>query len=119
MSKHSLVKKLAVFLFIGLSALGLSGCGGGRRVYLANEACLIKKGQSNRAEVLNLLGPPDKVVRQANGWEIWYYFNVNKSTLKKFPLLGSRLGREEIEILEIIFAGNQVYQCRYQVEEKK
>ncbi len=118
MIRHLWGKNLTVFLLIGLLTLGLCGCGGGKRVYLANDACLIKTGQYSRPEVVRLLGPPARITRQADGRETWYYYNINKSLLKRIPLLGGHLGREEVEILEIVFLGNQVYQCRYQVREK-
>lgn len=86
---------------------------------MASEACLIHKGFSTRQEVYKLLGPPDKIQKDPSGREDWYYYHVQKSTLKKIPLLGSRLGEKEIEVLRVSFQGDKAIDCIYYVSKEK
>ncbi|NPA48918.1 MAG: outer membrane protein assembly factor BamE [Thermodesulfobacteria bacterium] len=111
--------KRLLYLLIVILALSLTSCSGAPERNLASEACLIRKGLSTRTEVYQLLGPPDKIARGPSGTEDWYYYHVNKSTLKKVPLLGEKLGEEEIEILKISFRGDKAVDCIYLVRRKK
>ncbi len=111
--------KRLYFFFIVFLTLGLLNCSGAPERNLASEACLIRKGLSTKQEVYQLLGPPDRVVRHPPDREEWYYYHVNESTLKKVPLLGKSLGKEEIEILRISFVGDRASDCIYFVRRKK
>ncbi len=111
--------KRLLYLLIVILALSLINCSGAPERNLASEACLIRKGLSTRTEVYQLLGPPDKITRGPSGTEDWYYYHVSKSTLKKVPFLGEKLGEEEIEILKISFRGEKAVDCIYFVRKKK
>ena len=108
-----------LFFLIVFLALVLLNCSGAPERNLASEACLIRKGFSTRQEVYQLLGPPDKIERTPSGREDWYYYHVNESTLKKVPLLGKKLGKEEIEVLRISFQGDRALDCIYFVRKRK
>ncbi|NPB09867.1 MAG: hypothetical protein GXO17_05880 [Thermodesulfobacteria bacterium] len=111
--------KRPYFLLIVFLALWLLNCSGAPERNLASEACLIRKGVSTKQEVYQLLGPPDKVVRQPPNIEEWYYYHVNEDTLSKLPLLGKKLGEEEVEILRIRFTGDRASDCIYLVRRQK
>ncbi len=112
------MKRILYFLIV-IFTLTLLNCSGGPKRNLASEACLVHKGLSTRTEVYQLLGPPDQITRGPTGTEDWYYYHINKNTLKKIPLLGEKLGEEEIEVLKISFRGQKVVDCIYFVKKRK
>jgi len=110
--------KRYLYLLIVILAFSLINCSGAPERNLASEACLVHKGLSTRTEVYQLLGPPDKIVRGPSGTEDWYYYHVNRSALKKIPLLGEKVGTEEIEVLRISFRGEKAVDCIYFVKKR-
>jgi hypothetical protein len=44
---------------------------------------------------------------------LWIYYQVNKSTLRKTPYVGDKLGSEEYDVLHITFNGDIVETCTY------
>ena len=110
--------KKGLYLLIILPFL-LANCSSGPGRNLASEACLIRKGLSTRTEVFQLLGRPDRISRGPSGTEDWYYYHVNRSTLKKIPFLGEKIGEEEIEVLKVSFRGDKVVDCIYFVKKRE
>lgn len=79
--------------------------------HLASDVCLISEGISQK-EVLQYLGSPDE--RQGNkDAELWIYFQVNQTALRKAPYIGDRLGREDVDVVTVRFAGAKVVTCVY------
>ncbi|MBI4791700.1 MAG: hypothetical protein HY789_02960 [Deltaproteobacteria bacterium] len=111
----------AVFL-LGLSLFFLSGCSffKGPVRHLASDVCLMTQG-TTRQEVLAYMGPPDDQQVDQYG-EIWIYFQVNKSLLRKTPYIGDNLGTEDVDVVTVRFEGDKVITCAYRsltVEEFK
>jgi len=85
--------------------------------HLASDVCLITPNLT-RQEVINSLGPPDQKQESEDG-EVWTYYEIKQSTLKKTPLLGARLGSENYDVVTITFAGERVRTCVYRSFEQK
>jgi len=79
--------------------------------HLASDVCMISEGVSQK-EVLQYLGSPDE--RQGGKEaELWIYFQVNQTVLRKAPYIGDRLGREDVDVVTVRFAGDKVVTCVY------
>jgi len=112
-------KFLYLILFTGLLLL-LTGCFRPKPVqHLAADACLITPKLSSRQDVINYLGEPAESQKQADGSEVWIYYQSNKSTLRKTPYVGGKLGSEEYDVLHITFNGDIVETCTYRSLTKK
>ncbi len=100
------------FFLIGTFCFQLVSCAGKPKRYLANQASWVKPGDSKKA-VLELLGSPD--VRRAGdaSGEEWYYYNKKSHFWNKIPLLGSHLGKERLEVLQIVFEDDVVSKVLY------
>lgn len=101
-------------LFIGaLSAylLFISACSSKPVRHLASDICLMTQG-TTRQEVITYMGPPDEQRVDQYG-EIWVYYQVNKSLLRKTPYIGDSLGTEDVDVVTVRFAGDQVTTCAY------
>ena len=95
-----------------LAGFILSGCFYNEPVrHLASDICLISPNLTAQ-EVVTALGPPD-AKRQSELGEVWLYYEVKKSTLRKTPFLGPRLGSENYNVVTITFAGDRVHTCVY------
>ena len=106
-------KFLYLILFTVLLLL-LAGCSRPKPVqHLAADACLISPKLSSRQDVINYLGEPAESQKQADGSEVWIYYQSNKSTLRKTPYVGDKLGSEEYDVLHITFNGDIVETCTY------
>lgn len=79
--------------------------------HLASDICLITPNLT-RQEVAGYLGQPDRKQETADG-EVWTYYEVKQSTLRKAPFLGARLGSESYDVAIITFAGDHVRSCVY------
>ncbi len=94
-----------------LLLLCLPGCSGKPIRHLASDICLVSEG-TTRHEVMTYLGMPnDRQMDQAN--EIWIYYQVNKSLLRKTPFIGNNLGEEDVDVITVRFTGDQVKTCAY------
>ena len=112
-------KFLYLILFAGL-LLMLSGCSRPKPVqHLAADACLITPRLSSRQDVINYLGEPAESQKKEDGREVWIYYQSNKSTLRKTPYVGDKLGSEEYDVLHITFNGDIVETCTYRSLTKK
>lgn len=79
---------------------------------------MIHAGQS-QAEVLTMLGQPDAKRRTGTDSEAWYYYHPRKRFYQRIPLIGNRLGRTEIEVLEVKLKGGQVQKTTFYVTHEK
>ncbi|OKY76401.1 MAG: hypothetical protein BM485_03965 [Desulfobulbaceae bacterium DB1] len=79
--------------------------------HLASDVCLLTQG-TTREEVLTYMGPPDDQQVDQYG-EMWIYYQVNKTLLRKTPYIGEKLGNEDVDVVTIRFAGEKVTTCAY------
>lgn len=96
-----------------LVAAALSGCFYHDQVrHLASDVCLVTQDLTKK-EVVAYLGPPDKRSVDPEKGEVWSYFEVKKSTLRKTPYVGDKLGTENYDLVTITFSGDRVTTCLY------
>lgn len=79
--------------------------------HLSSDICLITPNLTQK-EVLATLGSPDQKQKGEQG-EIWIYYEVKKSFLRKTPYIGEKLGSENYDVVTITFAGDTVSTCLY------
>lgn len=79
--------------------------------HLASDVCLMSQG-TTKQEVMTYMGPPSERQADQSG-EIWIYYQVNKSLLRKTPFIGNNLGSEDVDIVTVRFAGDKVTTCAY------
>ncbi|RJX36123.1 MAG: hypothetical protein C4531_00490 [Desulfurivibrio sp.] len=79
--------------------------------HLASDVCLLSQG-TTRQEVMRYMGPPDDQQVDQYG-EMWIYYQVNKSLLRKTPFIGDGLGTEDVDVVTIRFQEDQVTACAY------
>ena len=103
-----MTRKFLHLIFFIMLLLLLSGCRPKPVQHLAADACLITPKLSSRQDVINYLGEPAESQKKADGRELWIYYQVNKSTLRKTPYVGDKLGSEEYDVLHITFNGDIV-----------
>ena len=95
-----------------LLALVATGCFYREPVrHLSSDICLITPNLTQQ-EVLSSLGPPDQRQKGEQG-EVWVYYQVKKSLLRKTPYVGEKMGSEDYEVVTITFAGDTVSTCLY------
>jgi len=99
------------FCLFGL--LLLPACHGQPVRHLSSDVCLLLPGQMSKKDVIGYLGEPDQRRTGAEGQEVWVYSEAKKSTLRKFPLVGHRLGSENYDVVTVTFAGDRVQACVY------
>lgn len=89
-----------------------AGCFAGAPVrHLSSDICLVTPNLTQK-EVLATLGPPDQRQKGEQG-EVWLYFEVKKSLLRKTPYVGEKLGSQDYDVVTITFAGETVATCLY------
>ncbi len=96
--------------------LVLSGCSLFYREpvrHLVSDAALIVPGQATKSDVLAYLGEPDERRAVENGEEVWIYTDTKKSTLRKTPYIGPKLGTENYDMVNVSFSGETVSSCVY------
>ncbi len=76
---------------------------------------MIKPGQTGQ-EVTELLGPPQAIRKAGNNTEEWYYYVRHRHFWQHLPFLGGRLGKSEVEGLQIILKDGKVKKAVYYVE---
>jgi hypothetical protein len=95
-----------------LLAIAATGCFSRDPVrHLSSDICLITPNLTQK-EVLATLGSPDQKQKGEQG-EVWTYYEVNKSFLRKTPYIGGKLGSENYDVVTITFAGDTVSTCLY------
>ena len=108
---------LACCLF---ALLSVPGCGGGEPVrHLSSDVCLLLPGKMTRKEVVGYMGEPNQQRTDADGRTVWIYYAVKKSTLRKAPLLGDKLGYEDYDVVTITFDGELMLTCVYRAYNEK
>jgi hypothetical protein len=106
-------KIVSIIVACGL-ILVLAGCARNKSVrHLAADASLITPHKSSRQEVLTYLGEPEEKHSLSDGSEVWTYYQVNKTVLRKTPYIGDKLGSEEHDVLRVIFQQDTVQDCTY------
>lgn len=103
--------KIILIALLTCCVLATSGCARKNVRHLASDICMISKGVSKQ-EVLTYLGPPDER-KAGEAGEIWTYYQVKKSMLRKTPFIGDNLGTEDVEMATVQFAGDKVITCVY------
>lgn len=107
--------KLSVAFVFVVVLLSVSGCYRPAVRHLSSDASLIVLGKTTKKEVLGYLGTPDKRVISPDGGEVWHYYQVKKSMLRKTPYIGGKLGSEEYDVLHVVFANDIVRDCVYRL----
>ena len=107
-------KRLWLCSILTAVLLTLAGCsGGGYTRHLTSDASLLTPGKTTKKDVLSVLGQPaEKQVLNEQG-EVWIYYQIKKSTLRKTPYLGSKMGYEEYDVLNVTFSGDLVNHSVY------
>ncbi len=91
----------------------LAGCHGQPVRHLSSDVCLLLPGQMTKKDVLGYLGDPSQRRIGSGGQEVWVYYDVKKSTLRKTPWIGDRLGYANFDVVTITFAGDLMRACVY------
>jgi len=106
--------KIFTFFLLLVQACLLSGCLYQDRVpHLASDVCLILPEKSTKEDVLSYLGQPAITRREADGSEIWIYYQVEKSLMRKLPLVGAKMGYENYDVVTVSFVEKTVRMCAY------
>ena len=100
------------------SIMALSSCSVNPREFLVVDTSMIHAGQS-QAEVETILGQPDAKRKTGRDQEAWYYYHPRKRFYQRIPIIGKRLGRVEVEVLEVKFADNRVKKATFYVTHEK
>lgn len=110
MTPFTILRNILAVLFF---ASAVSGCFYHEQVrHLASDVCLITPNLTKK-EIVAYLGPPDHRSTDPEKGEVWSYFEVKKSTLRKAPYLGDKLGSETYDLVTINFSGDRVTTCLY------
>ncbi len=105
-----------IYLLIGCFLIFLSACSGQGRRFVAADATMIHKGDTQE-EVVRLLGPPDAKRETTSGTE-WYYYEKHRPIWGKIPGLGHYIGKERVEALMILIADGTVADVLYYVPQR-
>ena len=106
-------KIVSLIITCGL-LLVLAGCMRHESVrHLAGDASLITPNKSTMQEVMAYLGEPEEKYTLADGGEVWTYYQVNKSRLRKTPYIGKKIGSEEYDVLRVTFRQETVQNCTF------
>ncbi len=100
---------IAIALFF---IIVLEGCQSKHVQHLASDVCLLSPGVTKQ-EVLTYLGVPNERRLNEQGNEIWLYFQVHKSFLRKTPFIGDKLGDENYDMVTVTFFNEAVSTCIY------
>jgi len=111
--KHFLSIIVSLMLLVGLNA-----CSVNQRKFLVIDTSMVRVGQS-QDDVQTILGQPDAKRRTGPDSEAWYYYNPRKRFYQRISIVGSKLGKIEIEVLEIKFLDNQVKKATFYVSHEK
>jgi outer membrane protein assembly factor BamE (lipoprotein component of BamABCDE complex) len=105
MTISSLLKLLLTALLLSMV---LSACQRQPIRHYSSDVSLLLPGSTTKQEVLAYLGTPEEQRVDPREGEMWIYYQVNKSLLRKTPLLGKRMGREQYEVVIVTFQGEVV-----------
>ncbi len=105
-------KRVKIFVLI-VFVLILQACASKPGPNLASKASLIHPQITTKAEVLQFLGPPAKILTFPDGKEEWYYYYRVKNFWAKIPGLENYRGGNYTEVLKIVIKGEKVIDCVY------
>lgn len=100
-----LILPLCLFLF--------SGCYSKPVRHLASDASLLKPGVSTQKDVLLYLGEPNGQRTVSPGIEEYVYYEEQRGTLGKTPVVGSWIGGDGYEMIVVTITGNVVTDCQF------
>lgn len=100
-------KKILPFIFIFIIS-----CASKSPVrHLSSDVCLLMPENNSKVEVEKILGRPDLIQTNNESGERWIYYQTKKSFLKKMPLIGSKYGQIEYDLVVVSFDKNLVKKC--------
>jgi len=103
-----------------LLAVLIGGCFSHQEVrHLASDVCLVTPMRSTKKDVLVYMGQPRQRRKLGGGKEEWVYYEVHKSTLRKTPYIGEKLGTEEYDLAVVGFSGETVTDVSYRLLTEK
>jgi hypothetical protein len=111
-----LLKRLMLVLLL---ALALAACQRQPVRHFSSDVSLLLPGSTTKEEVLSYWGAPEQRQFDSQKGETWIYYQVNKSFLRKTPLLGGKMGREQYDVALIAFQGEVVRSCTYRSFDEK
>lgn len=111
---EDIMKRLSSTLFFPVIFLAvlLAGCQGSPEPHLPAEVIGVEEGMSGK-EVKARLGDPDSR-QEITGGKEWVYSHVNKSLLRKIPLIGGFLGSADVDVLTVEFQQDRVENFQYE-----
>lgn len=98
---------------VALLAFTMAGCYHQPVQHLCSDVCLLLPGKTTQQQVIAYLGTPDQRRLVPGKGETWIYYQVNKSFLRKMPLVGKKMGEEHYDVVTVTFQGNVVRTCAY------
>lgn len=105
------------YLLLGCCLVGLlllPACSSHQPVrHLSSDVCLLLPGQMTQKDVVGYMGEPNQRRTGSDGREVWLYYEVRQSTLRKTPFIGNRLGSAEYDVVTITFVGDAMQACVY------
>ena len=100
-----------------LLVFGLSGCSGTPTRHLVSDVAMIKAGDTNKEEVLRLMGDPDSKRKLNDTTEEWVYYEEDRSVMQDAPLVGGVFDANGYNMVTISFESEIVKTCRYRGHE--
>ncbi|MDH3393216.1 MAG: hypothetical protein OEL66_04365 [Desulfobulbaceae bacterium] len=110
------------YLLLGCCLVGLllPACSHRQPVrHLSSDVCLLLPGQMTKKDVIGYMGEPSQRRTSSDGREVWLYYEVRQSTLRKTPFFGNRLGSAEYDVVTITFVGDAMQACVYRSLDEK
>jgi hypothetical protein len=104
-----LLKRLLLIVLVAL----LPGCYKQSIRHVASDISLLQSGSTTREEVLLYWGEPEQRRFDAENREVWIYYQVKKSFLRRTPIIGGSMGSEQYDLAIITFDGDVVRNCTY------
>jgi len=107
------MQRVLICLLASLFLLG--GCYTKQVRHLASDAALIKPGQSTRQDVLRYLGEPNGHRTVSPGVEEYVYYEDQKGTFGRMPLVGPWVDPEGYEMILVTIEEDLVTNCEFRV----
>jgi hypothetical protein len=104
-----------VLIYLLASLFLLAGCYTKQVRHLASDAALIKPGKSTRQDVLRYLGEPNGHRMVSPGVEEYVYYEDQKGSLGKMPLVGDWVDPDGYEMILVTLNGDLVSSCEFRV----
>ena len=91
----------------------MAGCSSTPVRHLASDASLIKPGVSTKKDVLLYLGEPNGRRTVSPGVEEYVYYEEQRGSLGRAPVIGSWIGGEGYEMIVVTLQGDLVTDCQF------